>query len=355
MARALSNPPFDATKLDQAWAWTLPFLAALAYPHLLAYFFAHFHGPTPDAARAVLAMVLAFGVSAVGTVIAWRLRNARYPGVRSVTARRFAFLTVAAPPMFTFMGVLLYLMKIEGADIAVWTGLWVAAAALTTMLQLSRRDAPALMGGELLTDGQIGPGLGKLRFMHGVTAAALLVIFLAPHLINHLSAWLGTPTHVWMMLMLRKVYRNAWVEPAMLVVMAFQLLSGIALWLPKTRRATNLFDVIQLASGVYLLFFIASHVNSVFVLARHFGTDTNWEWAVAAPAGLAADAWNVRLIPHYAIGVFMLLAHLACGLRVVLLGHSTGVERSNKLTWIALAGALVTAVAISAAMLGARL
>ena len=112
--------------------------------------------------------------------------------------------------------------------------------------------------------------------------------------------------------------------------------------------------MLQLASGIYLTFFVASHVNSVFVLARHFGIDTNWAWAVSAPAGLTGDAWSVRLIPHYAIAVFMLLGHLACGLRVVLLGHGASEARAGRWTWIALAASTAVAVAISAAMLGAR-
>jgi hypothetical protein len=35
-----------------------------------------------------------------------------------------------------------------------------------------------------------------------------------------------------------------------------------------------------------------------------------------APAGLVKDAWNIRLVPHYWLGVFFVLAHLATGARV---------------------------------------
>ncbi len=353
MALALHRPVLFSSSSDLAWSWLPPFAAVLAYPHLLAAFYQRFNG---SPVLAVLAMASAFAVTVLGFAFVWRLGHAPHPTARSLTARRFAYLTVAAPPLFTFMGVLLYLMKIEGADAAVWTGLWTAAAAWVAMLQLTRRsDVDAVDEAGAAAGMQATRGLAALRVTHGISAAALIVVFLAPHLFNHLVAWLGDQAHQSLMLQLRKLYRHAWVEPAMLLAMAFQLLSGLALWLPKTRRKANLFDVLQLASGIYLTFFIASHVNSVFVLARHFGVDTNWAWAVSAPAGLTGDAWSVRLIPHYAIAVFMLLGHLACGLRVVLLGHGVSDARAGRWASIALAGATIVAIAISAAMLGARL
>jgi len=40
-----------------------------------------------------------------------------------------------------------------------------------------------------------------------------------------------------------------------------------------------------------------------------------------APTGLIHDAWNIRLVPHYWLGVFFVLSHVASGLRVVLSNH----------------------------------
>jgi hypothetical protein len=356
MAYTLTDKDSLSHESEAAWVWLLPFAAVLAYPQLLALFYSQVHESGGSRTLAVVSIVLAFGVSALGFATALRVGRSGQPGSRGLTARRFAYLTIAAPPMFTFLGVILYLMKIDGADAAVWSGLWIAAAVLAAMRQLSRApESGAVRSNASNSGGAPSRGLAALRVMHGVSAVALILVFLGPHLFNHVFGWFGEETHLALMHTLRKLYRNSFVEPTMLLVMAFQLLSGIALWLPKTRRPSDLLGVLQLASGIYLSFFIASHVNSVFVLARHFGTDTNWAWAVAAPAGLTGDAWSVRLIPHYTIAVFMLLGHLACGMRTVLLGHGVQKARADRWTWGAIGfGTIVTAV-ISGAMLGGRL
>jgi hypothetical protein len=67
---------------------------------------------------------------------------------------------------------------------------------------------------------------------------------------------------------------------------------------------------------------ILGHMNSVFFYARVFlGIETDWGFATGAPAGLIKDPWNIRLVPHYALGVFFLLSHLSSGLRDVLMEH----------------------------------
>ena len=64
-------------------------------------------------------------------------------------------------------------------------------------------------------------------------------------------------------------------------------------------------------------------MNSVFVSARGVHKIvTGWDYASGAPPpGLITDAWNIRLLPHYALGVFFVLGHRASGLRVVLIAH----------------------------------
>ena len=46
--------------------------------------------------------------------------------------------------------------------------------------------------------------------------------------------------------------------------------------------------------------------------------------------GLIHGAWNIRLLPHYALGVFFILAHLASGLRVVITAHHVNVAIANR-------------------------
>jgi hypothetical protein len=65
-------------------------------------------------------------------------------------------------------------------------------------------------------------------------------------------------------------------------------------------------------------------MNSVFVYARRFlGIPTDWNFAIGAPTGLVHNAPNIRLLPHYALGAFFVLSHLASGPRVVLIVHAS--------------------------------
>jgi len=63
-------------------------------------------------------------------------------------------------------------------------------------------------------------------------------------------------------------------------------------------------------------------MDSVFIFARaYLEIDMGWAFATGAPQGLIRDPWNVRLVPHYWLGVFFVLSHLSSGLRGVLLAH----------------------------------
>ncbi|MCC8956157.1 hypothetical protein H8B02_22820 [Bradyrhizobium sp. Pear77] len=88
----------------------------------------------------------------------------------------------------------------------------------------------------------------------------------------------------------------------------------------------------QIGSGIYLAAFIVTHLNSALVSARAVHhIDTNWAWASGAPVGLIHDAGSIRPVPHYALGVFFVLAHLASGLRGVLIAHGVTTTIANRI------------------------
>jgi hypothetical protein len=112
---------------------------------------------------------------------------------------------------------------------------------------------------------------------------------------------------------------------------------------------------LQCASGAYLAVYLASHVNAVFVLARHFGIETDWGWATGAPSGMLREAWDIRLLPHYSLAVFLVLAHLSCGARAILMAHGAPATRATRITWSLIAVSALVAFAISVALVGGRL
>jgi hypothetical protein len=86
------------------------------------------------------------------------------------------------------------------------------------------------------------------------------------------------------------------------------------------------FRTFQIASGIFLAAYVLGHMNSVFVFARlYLGIDSYCAFATGAPSGLVKDAWNIRLVPHYGLGVFFVLSHLTAGVRLIMLSH--GVAR----------------------------
>jgi hypothetical protein len=343
----LAAPALDDVKA--AWLWLPAITSALAYPFALRAFHATYTSDGFDLGS-LLAVTAAYAVPAFGLWVAWWLGRCAPTHARTLLARRVAHLVVAVPPAFTIVGVVLHLMHIENADIPVWIGVWTVAGILAAIVMLTTDpQSPASIGGSAPAR------LALLRYAHGYVAVAIMVVFLAPHLVNHLFGFGGSEAHASVMTALRTVYRNAWIEPLLIVLVFFQVLSGIVLWRPRTAEGADLLATLQTASGVYLAVYLAAHVNSVFTLARYFGTDTTWDWATGAPGGLAADAWNVRLIPHYSLAVLMLLAHLACGLRVVMLAHGVPAFRADRITWSLVGVGALMAIAISAAMLGVRI
>jgi hypothetical protein len=115
----------------------------------------------------------------------------------------------------------------------------------------------------------------------------------------------------------------------------------------------RLFGSLQSASGTYLAAFVASHLTAVFVLGRWaMRIDTNCDFAIGAPAGLMGDPWNVRLVPHYSLAVFLLFSHLACGLRAVLLGHHVAETSADRIARAVIGLGGIIALVIISSMLG---
>ena len=133
---------------------------------------------------------------------------------------------------------------------------------------------------------------------------------------------------------LRKWYRSELVQPALVILMLFQVVSGVTLLWRVTAARTDFYLTLQTSIGAFLAAFIVSHLNAVFILGRAVTkVDTTFLWASGAPAGLLPDAWNVRLIPHYSLGVWFAITHMGLGLRGVLLPHRVSLPTADRVAW----------------------
>ena len=323
--------------LTKFWPATL----TLAYPFLLHAFSGGVGATGLHEIAAWFCLIAAASVPLVGLAWAYRLRRASQPQDFRVRARALAFMTVAAPPLFVFIGVTRGLIGRPLTDEMVWVGVW-----LVTIACVLTRRVPA----DVVT-----PVSARLRVVHGISAS-LIVIFVVFHLGNHLSGLMGPDVHASIMKAGRTIYRSAPIEVLLIGLLLFQIITGVTLATRWSRRPGDGFRVLQIGSGLYLASFIVTHLNSALVGARavrHIETD--WAWASGGAEGLIYDSWNIRLVPHYGWGVFFVLTHLMLGLRQVLVAHRFDAHSISRLWAGGIAASAAVALAIMSGLLGFRI
>src|SRR5579872_3571437 len=127
-AISIAKDPSDA--LRRKMIGLSPAAAAILYPFLLQAF--HIAVSPPGGilspvrlVSAAFLLALAFAMPLSGLAFAaWQARVPE-PDLR---ARRLAYASIAAPPLFVFLGVAPGLVGLRIPDIALWIALWLAAA-----------------------------------------------------------------------------------------------------------------------------------------------------------------------------------------------------------------------------------
>ena len=147
-----------------------------------------------------------------------------------------------------------------------------------------------------------------MKLIHYYTGLTLSV-FIGFHLLNHLLILHSEALHVRFMKSARKIYRNKFVESLLLLAVLLQVVSGITLVIMKWNKVENYFDRIQIASGLYLSFFLLNHVMAVLRGRYILKMDTNLYYG----AGVM-NMWPQKLffIPYYSFAMLSLFFHVAC-------------------------------------------
>jgi hypothetical protein len=323
------------SKLVAPRLWLVPpLIAAICYPLFLRgcygsmQLFAASQSPLDRFAAIfsfIVSLAAAFAVPLTAALCAQRIARLPSNAPGTVRAYRFAHLAFAAPPLFTALGVITGVTGLNtdspgiGAlDFPIWILLWLGlglycALSSTRELQIECR-----------------PPDHRLVGFHGVLALAVLLIFLIAHLVNHLLGLWNPALHGRVMHALEVIYRAYVVEPALALCMLLLIVTGVTLAWRHTAIQGDGYRRVQTLTGVYLAAFILSHMTAVFVYARwQLHIQTDWAFASGAPAGLLRDAFNVRLIPHYAIAPWAVLTHVGLGLRGVLRAHGVAERSAN--------------------------
>lgn len=113
-----------------------------------------------------------------------------------------------------------------------------------------------------------------MKLIHYFTGLTLAV-FIGFHLMNHLLILHSEALHIRFMKSARKIYRNRFVESLLLLAVLVRFISGITLVILKWNKVEDYFDGIQIASGLYLSFFLLNHVIAVVRGRYKLKMDTN--------------------------------------------------------------------------------
>lgn len=329
-----------------------PLLCALAYPFLLRLIavcaaLLHIAKPlsnTSTAVGVIITLALAAGVMWVS--FAREAALARRPGLSRAQrrARMFAHLAFAAPSLWVGFGNLAGIMHDRTAALAAWPILW---AGLAAAVLLSSR-APASASGLSVA------GHRRLGAAHGISAIAIVVLLIAPHIGNHLTGIWNGATHLATMRAVRLIYRNEIIQPVLLTLIGFQLLSGTVLARTRLYQRSNLFGSLQTMTGAYVGVYLLAHMTAVFS-ARYAGTDTNWNWLTDGGRSMLPNLAGVSLVAHYWMGTVAIFAHIGCGVRGVLLQRPLGPRRATRMARGLIGLGVAASSIILVALLGVHL
>lgn len=349
MRTAVQDSP--ASSVSAGWGLLAPALA-LVYPWCVAVM-----GTSvalvrhPDAASHVVAwmrlgasVLLVCAPPLAALYVSYLLGAVEQPTRRQMRARWIAHLAFTAPSLLVAFGNYARILGTRTLVTPAWVLLWLAA--LVAVVTASADEAP-----------RVDTSLARrwrVQRVHEVCAAALVVVFLAPHLSNHVAGFWSGAAHIDVMRALRNVYRSTLLEPLLVALLIVQGASGLVLARVRVRdRSTDLFHTLQTTSGVYILVFLFSHLAAAFS-ARAAGTDTNWVWLVGRAGTLLAYP-SLTVVPHYFLGPLALFVHVGCGLRTMRLAQARPRESATRLAVGVMVAGVIATLVIMAGLFGVHL
>jgi hypothetical protein len=330
----------------------LPALCELAYPSLLSLLSAGLvlvHGSaSPNGeivwVSVIACLTLALAVMLVSFVFGLALGSPHAGRPEDPHARSIAHLAFATPSLYVGFANVGGVLHAPSAVPIAWLFFW---ALVAMIVLLGPRSSPIAVA-------MTPVGYRRLGLAHGVSACAILLLFVGPHIGNHAAGFWSGPVHIEIMNAVRRVYRDDFVQPILLALIGFQILSGTALVRRRMRVPSDFLGTVQTLCGVYVGVYFLAHMTAVFA-ARYAGTDTNWTWLTRNDGSMLGSLSNLRLIAHYWVGPIAIVAHVACGLRMVLLQRDTSPATANRLALALITLGVVASSLILVALLNVHM
>jgi hypothetical protein len=341
----------SSVSLHRLWL-VVPALCALAYPSLMGWLSAGLvlvHGSDSPSGPIVWVSVigsltLALAVMLVSFVFGLALGSPHLERPENFRARCVALLAFATPSLYVGFANVGGVLQAPSAVPVAWLIFWTLMAMIVLLGSGSSSAASAISSA----------GHRRLAAGHGVSGLAILLLFVGPHIGNHLVGFWSGPAHIAIMNVVRRVYRDDIVQPVLLALIGFQILSGTALVRRRMRMPSDFFGTVQTMCGAYIGVYLLAHMTAVFA-ARHAGTDTNWAWLTRPNDSLLFSLLKLRLIAHYWVGPIAIVAHVACGLRWGLLQRDIAPATTSRIAWVLIIVGIVASSLIMAALLNVHL
>lgn len=330
----------------------VPALCALVYPSLLDLLSAGLvlaHGSdTPNGPIVWVAvfasLALALVVMLVSFAFGLTLGSPHVERGEDFRARCVALLAFATPSLYVGFANIGGVLGTPSAVPVAWLIFW---ALMVVVIVTGSRPSSAASA--------ISPAAyQRLGAVHGASALAILLLFVAPHIGNHLAGFWSGAIHTEVMSVARHVYRSETVQPVLLALIGFQITSGTVLVQRRMTMPGDVFGTVQTMCGAYVGVYFLAHMTAVFA-ARHAGVDTNWAWLTRPNDSLLFSLTKLRLIAHYWVGPIAIIAHLACGLRWVLLQRDSSPATANRIAWSLIIAAAVVSSIILLALLNVHI
>jgi hypothetical protein len=346
-----SSSGSGAMPLRRLWL-VAPALCALAYPFLLDLLSSGLvlvHGSdAPNGpivwVSVVGSLTLALAVMLVSFVFGLRLGLPDVGRPEDFRARCVALLAFATPSLYVGFANIAGVLRVPSLVLVAWLVFWMLMAVI--ILPGSRPSSAA--------SAMSPAGYRRIAVVHGVSALAILLLFAAPHVGNHLAGFWSGSVHTEIMNAARHIYRNEIVQPVLLALICFQIASGIVLVRRRMKMPGDVFGTVQTMCGVYIGIYFLAHMTAVFA-ARYADVDTNWAWLTRPNDSMLFSLTKLRLIAHYWVGPIALIAHVACGLRWLLLQRDISPVEADRLALALITLGVVISSLIMAALLNVHI
>lgn len=168
------------------------------------------------------------------------------------------------------------------------------------------------------------------------TSAILLGTFILTHLLVHLTALAGAEAHLATLDFVQVIYRNPIGEAILVLSIITQIITGAS----RLRfRGIGGWALLQVISGLYLIFFLIIHTSAALMTHNVFGIETDFYWAAGS---LYYPGIRIGFAIYYLAAVAAIFTHLAAALHFGWPNASKALVRS--LPWVGIGlGALIVA------------